>query len=77
VRLGSKHGTPPSERTYRRVFSSIDVQKLDSLIGGWFAKQHELLPGAGLALDGKTVRGSRDGDNKAMLSSLKKRLLTM
>lgn len=66
VKLGSIHGTPPSERTYRRVFSSIDVQKLDSLIGGWFTEQHKLLPGAGLALDGKTVRGSSDGDNNAI-----------
>ena len=65
VRMGSKRGRPPSERTYRRVLGSIDVEELDRRTGRWVAEQLRLQAGAGLALDGKTVRGSRDGDQAA------------
>jgi hypothetical protein len=65
-RLGSKRGKPPSERTYRRVFASIDVEELDRRTGSWMAKQQRLQAGAGLALDGKTVRGSGGRDQGAL-----------
>lgn len=65
-RLGSKWGRPPSERTYRRVFGSIDVGELDRRTGSWVAEQQRLQTGAGLALDGKTVRGSGDGGKSAL-----------
>ena len=65
-RLGSKHGRAPSERTYRRAFAAIDVQELDRRTGAWIAEQQRLQAGEGLALDGKTVRGSRDGDRPAV-----------
>lgn len=64
-RLGSKRGKPPSERTYRRLFRAIDVAELDRRTGEWIAGQQGLQAGTGLALDGKTVRGSRDGDKPA------------
>ena len=64
-RLGSKHGKPPSERTYRRLFASIDVEDLDRRTGSWIAGQQRLVAGAGLAMDGKTVRGSSDGETPA------------
>ena len=62
IRLGSKRGKPPSERTYRRIFAIIDVEELDRRTGSWMAEQRPLRAGAGLALDGKTVRGSTDAD---------------
>jgi len=65
-RLGSQRGKAPSERTYRRLFANIDVQELDRRTGKWIAEQHRLLPGSGLAVDGKTMRGSRDGDKPAL-----------
>jgi hypothetical protein len=65
-RLGSKRGKPPSERTYRRIFDSLDVEELDRRTGSWVAEQQRLQAGAGLALDGKTVRGSADGDKGAL-----------
>lgn len=65
-RLGSRRGKAPSERTYRRLFDSIDVQDLDRRTGNWIAEQHRLQPGAGLAMDGKTVRGSSDGEKPAL-----------
>jgi len=64
-RLGSKYGRPPSERTYRRVFANIDVAEVDRRTGRWMVEQERSLQGAGLALDGKTVRGSADGNNSA------------
>jgi len=64
--LGSKRGRSPSERTYRRIFDSIDVEELDRRTGSWVAEQQRLQAGAGLALDGKTVRGSDDGDKGAL-----------
>lgn len=65
-RLGSRSGKPPSERTYRRVLGSIDVEELDRRTGRWMAEQQRLQAGAGLALDGKTARGSGDGDQDAL-----------
>ncbi|MDQ1341872.1 MAG: hypothetical protein QG571_489 [Pseudomonadota bacterium] len=65
-RLGSKRGKAPSERTYRRLFQSIDTVALDRRLGQWVAEQQRLLPGAGLAMDGKTVRGSGDGGKPAI-----------
>lgn len=65
-RLGSKYGRPMSERTIRRVLGSVDVAEIDHRTGNWIAAQRELLPGSGLAMDGKTVRGSRDGDKRAI-----------
>jgi len=65
-RLGSKRGRPPSERTYRRMFASLDVEELDRSTGSWMAEQQRLEAGAGLALDGKTVRGSGEGDQSAL-----------
>ena len=65
-RLGSKHGKAPSERTYRRLFNSIDVEDLDRRTGNWIVEQQPLVAGAGLAMDGKTVRGSGDGEKAAL-----------
>jgi len=56
------HGRAPSERTFRRVLLSIDAQQLDTKVGQWLAGLRSL-PGHALALDGKTLRGSRDGEN--------------
>ena len=66
LQIGCKRGKPPSERTFRRVFSNVDVEELDRCTGSWMAEQQRLLAGTGLALDGKVVRGSRDGDEGAL-----------
>jgi len=59
--LGSKYGRPASERTLRRVLGKMDVADLDQRIGRWMAR-HGTFAGQGLALDGKTVRGSAEGE---------------
>lgn len=72
-RLGSRYGRPPSERTFRRVLKTqVDVQEVDEKIGGWMSDQQKTLKGQGVAIDGKTLRGSRDGEKTAvhLLSAL-------
>jgi predicted transposase YbfD/YdcC len=66
MRLGSRRGKSASERTYRRVLQSIDVEEFDRRTGKWMAEQQRLQAGAGLAMDGKTVRGSADGEQRAL-----------
>ncbi len=60
---------PPSEATLRRVVAGIDREALEAVAAAWTAGQ---LPGPGpetarlaVAIDGKTVRGARDGDRPA------------
>ena len=65
-RLGSKRGKAPSERTYRRILAAVGVEEIDRRTGSWVAEQLRLQAGAGLAIDGKTVRGSGDGDKPAI-----------
>ena len=62
-RLGCRRKQPPSEPTIRRVLSQIGVETLECVVGEWFEKRVDLKD-QGLAIDGKTVRGSRHGDEK-------------
>ena len=64
--FGSKRGKPPSERTFRRVLHVVDVGEIDRRTGQWMAQQRQLMAGKGLAIDGKTVRGSRNAGGKAL-----------
>ncbi len=72
-RLGCRYGRPPSERTLRRVLKDkVDVEEVDEKLGLWVAQHQPALEGMGVAVDGKTLRGSRDGENKGvqLLSAL-------
>jgi len=64
-RLRCRSRRAPSESTLRRVLGQIDVAALDREVGAWLAR-HTTLAGQGLALDGKTLRGSTDGATKAV-----------
>lgn len=68
-RFGSERDRPPSEPTIRRVLQRIDADKFDNYIGEWLLEQKLLespdaLKGRGIAIDGKTVRGSHNGSQK-------------
>jgi DDE family transposase len=63
-RLGSKRWKPPSEPTLRRVLQRLDADRLDAQIGQWLAQQH-CLAGAGISVDGKTLRGGHDSGQSA------------
>ncbi len=69
---------PPSEATIRRVTCGIDTAAFEAVVAAWTAGQLDppdpldpldpLDPVAGrhaVAIDGKTVRGARDGDRRA------------
>jgi hypothetical protein len=51
----------PSEPTFRRVLQSMDADEVDQVVGKWICEQ-EGICGQGVAIDGKTLRGSRDGE---------------
>lgn len=61
-RLRCWRGRAPSERTIRRVLLAVDAQEVDTKVGQWFVGLRQLR-GHALALDGKTLRGSRDGED--------------
>jgi len=64
--LGSRRPRGPSEPTLRRVLRQLDVAALDQQLGLWVAQHTPALQGAGLAIDGKTLRGSGEGSSKPM-----------
>ena len=63
--LGACRHDSPNESTFRRVLAKTDVAAFDQVTGGWMAR-HGIAPGAGIAIDGKTLRGSHDGEGKAV-----------
>lgn len=48
------------------MLHSVDVEELDRRTVRWMAEQQRIRAGAGLALDGKTVRGSGAGEQSAL-----------
>lgn len=59
-----EHGTP-SHDTFGRVFRILDAKTFEQCFRRWIAGLVGLIDGV-VALDGKTVRGSRDGQNTAL-----------
>ncbi len=59
--LGFTRGTMPCPNTLSNLLRALDPDHLDRIIGAWLADRH---PGGWghLAIDGKVIRGSRDGD---------------
>ncbi len=57
----------PCESTIRRVLQRVDAAALDWVVSGWLAAR--IVAGrepATIALDGKTARGARSGDDRAV-----------
>jgi hypothetical protein len=48
--------------TYSRVFRRIDAADVEARIGQWVQRQLDLKAVPHIAIDGKTARGSRDGE---------------
>lgn len=58
--LGFRDGKMPCANTITNLLAELDPDHLDRIIGAWLGDRHA--DGWGhIALDGKTVRGSRDG----------------
>lgn len=63
--LGFHHGKMPCPNTLTNLLAALDPDHLDRVIGEWLADRHA----AGwehLAVDGKTVRGSRDAETPGL-----------
>ncbi len=62
---------PPSQSTIERVLRGIDSEEFDEKINSWLFRRVRN-KGRGVAIDGKTLRGSHDGDTKPihLLSAL-------
>ncbi|MCP3940211.1 MAG: ISAs1 family transposase [Desulfobacteraceae bacterium] len=71
IRFGSSRDTAPSEPTIRRVIQRVDANQFDKDIGSWLLEQRLIespnaLKGCGIAIDGKSIRGSHDGKKKCV-----------
>ena len=64
-RFGSRRSKPPCESTIRRVLQSLEAEEFDGRIGSWLMGQ-QVLAGKAIAMDGKTLRGSRDKNQTAV-----------
>jgi len=65
LRLGAWRPVAPSLSTIRRVLLMIDAETFDQKIYKWL-RQHNLVAGKVIAIDGKTLKGSRQGDQIAI-----------
>ena len=54
----------PSEATIRRTLQGMDADGLDRVVNEWMASRHAVESGAGIAVDGKTLRGARGADGR-------------
>jgi hypothetical protein len=71
IRFGDNRQEPPSEPTIRRIIQSINVENFDIHVGKWLLARSVLqnsqgIRGCCIAMDGKTLRGSHDGAQKAI-----------
>jgi hypothetical protein len=64
--LGATRHKAPSEATLSRVFRDLDAATFERLIGEWIGARLGGRPFGHIAIDGKTARGSRDGDLPAV-----------
>lgn len=70
-KMHCRRGKPPSQSTIERVLQKIDPEEFDTKINAWLFRVTDA-SGNGLAVDGKTLRGSGDGNKKPvhLLSAL-------
>jgi hypothetical protein len=60
--LGFRRGKTPAKSTFSVLFRSLDVQAFEDALARWVATRLPEGTPQSIALDGKTARGSRDGD---------------
>src|SRR5919206_5299458 len=59
--LALPHGIP-SHDTFNRVFAALDPMQFRACFLAWMQAVAGILPAQVIAVDGKTVRGSHDGE---------------
>jgi DDE family transposase len=60
--LGFTRGKTPTKSTFSVLFRILDVQAFEEALSRWIASRVPQGPDQAISLDGKTARGSRDGD---------------
>lgn len=60
--LGFRRGKTPTKSTYSTLFRRIDVVAFEAALARWIASRLPDEKTVVIALDGKTLRGSRDGE---------------
>jgi hypothetical protein len=65
-RMGCRRKSAPSYSTILRVLGAIDAPAVDRAVGEWLQSHGSKLQDQGIALDGKTLRGSADNGGKAV-----------
>lgn len=60
--LGFKRGKTPAKSTFSVIFRALDIDLFEETLSGWIRSRTAQDAGKSIALDGKTVRGSRDGE---------------
>jgi hypothetical protein len=67
--LGLKKQRVPGYETIRTVLRDLDIAELEADLQRWagqVAEVYQVTPWPGVALDGKTLRGSREGEQAAV-----------
>jgi predicted transposase YbfD/YdcC len=60
-------GGIPSHDTFNRVFSALDPAELEKRFVGWTQAVAKLSEGEEVAIDGKSMRGTREPSNKSIV----------
>jgi hypothetical protein len=60
--LGFRRGKTPTASTLCRTLRRLDAPRLEAALSQWIGSRIDLAAVTHLSLDGKTLRGSRDGD---------------
>ena len=60
--LGFRDGKTPSKATYSRLFAAVDTRAVEAVLTAWVRDRCPDERWRQLTLDGKTLRGSRDGE---------------
>jgi hypothetical protein len=56
---------PPALTTFKRVLKGLDAEQFDAVIYEWLSN-FSFSESEAIAFDGKTLRGSKDGEEKAI-----------
>ena len=63
--FGARLFVKPSGSLYRRLLPRLDIQAIENVLGRWIQATLHAAPDEPIALDGKTVRGARTGEQAA------------
>jgi hypothetical protein len=60
--LGFRRGKTPCKSTFSVLFRALDIDAFEAILSGWITTRLPASPELVASLDGKNLRGSRDGE---------------